>query len=141
MDLVNQAVSKSKSKSDSKDDPKDQNGSEKPYPSFSSGDTILVSVKVREGGKERNQVFKGIVIKIQGSGFNRSFTVRKISEGVGVEKTFPFASPIVSGIQVVAYGKIRRSRLYYLRSLQGRAARVRSELAVMREQREKNKTT
>ena len=111
----------------------------KTYPLFSSGDTISVSIKVKEGEKERIQVFKGIVLKIQGSGPSRSFTVRKISEGIGVEKTFPFRSPIISKIEVLAYGKTRRSRLFYLRNLKGRAAKVRSELAVMREQRQKTK--
>lgn len=111
----------------------------KTYPSFSSGDTISVSIKVKEGEKERIQVFKGIVLKIQGSGPSRNFTVRKISEGIGVEKTFPFRSPIVSKIEILAYGKTRRSRLFYLRNLKGRAAKVRSELAVMREQRQKTK--
>ena len=109
------------------------------FPKFSSGDTISVSVKVREGEKERIQVFKGVVLKIQGSGTNRTFTVRKVSEGIGVERTFPFNSPMVDAISVQAYGKTRRSRLFYLRALQGRAAKVRSELAVMREQREKAK--
>ncbi len=112
----------------------------KSYPSFSSGDTVNVSVKVKEGEKERIQIFKGIVLKIQGSGPNRSFTVRKVSEGIGVEKTFPFRSPIINKVEVLAYGKIRRSRLFYLRNLRGRAAKVRSELAVMREQRQKTKT-
>ena len=123
--LVNQAVLK--------------NQNVKPYPKFSSGDTISVSVKIKEGEKERIQVFKGIVLKIQGSGSSRSFTVRKISEGIGVEKTFPFMSPMVSKIEILAYGKIRRARLFYLRNLKGRAAKVRSELAVMREQRQKTK--
>ncbi len=111
------------------------------FPKFSSGDTISVSVKVKEGEKERIQIFKGVVLKIQGSGTNKTFTVRKVSEGIGVERTFPFASPIVDSITVQAYGKTRRSRLFYLRSLQGRAAKVRSELAVMREQREKAKAS
>ena len=125
-DLVRQAVLKS------------QNN--KTFPSFSSGDTISVSVKVKEGEKERIQVFKGVVLKIQGSGTNRTFTVRKVSEGIGVERTFPFNSPMVDSVTVQAYGKTRRSRLFYLRALKGRAAKVRSELAVMREQREKAKT-
>lgn len=124
-DLVRQAVLK--------------NQSEKNFPKFSSGDTISVSVKVKEGEKERIQVFKGVVLKIQGSGPSRTFTVRKVSEGIGVERTFPFVSPIVDSIQVQAYGKTRRSRLFYLRALKGRAAKVKSELAVMREQREKAK--
>ena len=109
------------------------------FPKFSSGDTISVSVKVKEGEKTRIQIFKGVVLKIQGSGTNRTFTVRKVSEGIGVERTFPFNSPMVDSITVQAYGKTRRSRLFYLRALQGRAAKVKSELAVMREQREKAK--
>ncbi len=124
-DLVRQAVLKG------------QNN--KTFPKFSSGDTISVSVKVKEGEKERIQVFKGVVLKIQGSGTNRTFTVRKVSEGIGVERTFPFNSPMVDDVTVQAYGKTRRSRLFYLRALKGRAAKVRSELAVMREQREKAK--
>jgi large subunit ribosomal protein L19 len=109
------------------------------YPDFSSGDTVVVSVKVKEGEKERIQLFKGVVLKIQGSGTSRTFTVRKVSEGVGVERTFPFSSPIVDKVEVQAYGKTRRSRLFYLRELRGRAAKVRSELAVMRDQRMKAK--
>lgn len=124
-DLVRQAVLK------------DQNF--KTFPKFSSGDTISVSVKVKEGEKVRIQVFKGVVLKIQGSGPSRTFTVRKVSEGIGVERTFPFTSPNVDKIEVLAYGMTRRSRLFYLRGLKGRAAKVRSELAVMREQREKAK--
>ena len=112
---------------------------QKEFPKFSSGDTISVSVKVKEGEKERIQLFKGVVLKIQGAGPSRTFTVRKISEGIGVERTFPFTSPIVDSIEVQAYGKTRRSRLFYLRGLKGRAAKVKSELAVMREQREKAK--
>lgn len=124
-DLVRQAVLK--------------NQQLKEFPKFSSGDTISVSVKVKEGEKERIQLFKGIVLKVQGAGTSRTFTVRKVSEGIGVERTFPFQSPSVDSIEVLAYGKTRRSRLFYLRSLRGRAAKVKSELAVMREQREKAK--
>jgi large subunit ribosomal protein L19 len=109
------------------------------FPKFSSGDTISVSVKVIEGEKTRLQIFKGVVLKIQGAGTNKTFTVRKVSEGIGVERTFPFNSPNIDSITVQAYGKTRRSRLFYLRALQGRAAKVKSELAVMREQREKSK--
>ncbi|MCB0378153.1 MAG: 50S ribosomal protein L19 [Bdellovibrionales bacterium] len=105
-------------------------------PKFSSGDTIGVYVKVKEGEKERVQLYKGVVIKIQGSGPSRSFTVRKISEGVGVERTFAFTNPNIDKVEVFAYGMTRRSRLFYLRGLSGRKAKVRSELAVMREQRE-----
>lgn len=109
------------------------------FPDFDSGDTVSVSVKVKEGEKERIQIFKGVVLKIQGSGPSRTFTVRKVSEGIGVERTFPFNSPSVDKIEVQAYGMTRRSRLFYLRALKGRAAKVRSELAVMRDQRVKAK--
>jgi large subunit ribosomal protein L19 len=96
---------------------------------FKSGDTVNVHMKVKEGDKERIQVYKGIVIKIQGSGAAKSFTVRKISAGVGVERTFPFASPSVDKVELVSHGKVRRAKLYYLRKLEGKAARIQSELA------------
>lgn len=95
---------------------------------FSSGDTVNVFVKVKEGEKERVQLYKGIVTKIQGAGAAKSFTVRKISAGVGVERTFPFASPALDKVEVVNIGKVRRSKLYYLRALEGKAAKIESEL-------------
>lgn len=96
---------------------------------FRSGDTVNVYVKVKEGEKERVQVYKGTVTKIQGAGAAKSFTVRKISAGVGVERTFPFASPAVERVEVLTLGNVRRSKLYYLRSLEGKAAKIESELA------------
>ena len=96
--------------------------------SFSSGDTVNVYVKVKEGEKERVQLYKGIVTKIQGSGAQKTFTVRKISAGVGVERTFPFASPAIDKVEVATIGKVRRSKLYYLRALEGKAAKIQSEL-------------
>ena len=96
---------------------------------FNPGDTVNVYVKVKEGEKERTQLYKGIVTKIQGSGSSRSFTVRKISAGVGVERTFPFASPSVEKVELVNIGKVRRAKLYYLRGLEGKAAKINSELA------------
>lgn len=98
------------------------------FPVFKSGDTIGVHVKVREGEKERIQLFQGVVIKVQGKGIERSFTVRKIASGVGVERTFPFASPSIDKIDLLSRGKVRRARLFYLRFLRGRAARLESEL-------------
>lgn len=95
---------------------------------FRSGDTVNVFVKVREGEKERTQVYKGIVTKTQGKGASRSFTVRKISAGVGVERTFPFHSPSVEKVEVISTGTVRRSRLYYLRDLEGKAAKIESSL-------------
>lgn len=97
---------------------------------FSSGDTVNVYVKVKEGEKERVQLYKGIVTKIQGSGAMKAFTVRKVSAGVGVERTFPFASPILEKVELVNIGKVRRSKLYFLRNLAGKAAKIESELVV-----------
>ena len=100
--------------------------------SFNSGDTVNVFVKVKEGEKERVQLYKGIVTKIQGSGAGKSFTVRKMSAGVGVERTFPFASPALDKVEIVNMGKVRRSRLYYLRDLKGKAAKIESELVTVK---------
>ena len=99
---------------------------------FNTGDTVGVYVRVREGEKERIQLFKGVVLKIQGSGMGRSFTVRKMSSGVGVERTFPFVSPSVDRVEVIAHGRVRRSRLFYLRDRRGKAAKIKSELASTR---------
>ncbi|MBE3549717.1 MAG: 50S ribosomal protein L19 [Brockia lithotrophica] len=96
----------------------------KNVPHFRPGDTVRVAVRVVEGGKERTQVFEGVVIKRQGRGIAETFTVRKISYGVGVERTFPVHSPNVLSIEVVRYGKVRRARLHYLRELRGKAARI-----------------
>lgn len=95
---------------------------------FGPGDTVNVYVKVKEGDKFRLQAYKGVVIKLQGSGASRTFTVRKISAGVGVERTFPFASPSVDRVEVISHGKVRRAKLYYLRDLEGKAAKISSEL-------------
>jgi large subunit ribosomal protein L19 len=97
---------------------------------FNSGDTVNVFVRIKEGEKERVQVYKGVVIKIQGNGMGKSFTVRKISSGIGVERTFPFMSPNLDRVEVVSHGRVRRSRLYFLRDLSGRAARLTSDLVV-----------
>ncbi|HJN38914.1 MAG TPA: 50S ribosomal protein L19 [Chloroflexota bacterium] len=93
-------------------------------PEFSVGDTVKVSVKVREGDRERIQVFEGIVIKRRGGGIQESYTVRRISHGIGVERVFAVHSPMVDKIEVSRRGRVRRSRLYYLRERVGRAARV-----------------
>jgi large subunit ribosomal protein L19 len=100
----------------------------KTLPEFSTGDTIGVYVRVKEGEKERVQLYRGVVTKMQGTGFNRTFTVRKISAGVGVERTFPLASMGIDRVEVIATGKVRRGRLFYLRGLKGRSARLDSEL-------------
>ena len=88
------------------------------------GDTAKVFLRIKEGNKERIQVFEGLVLKIQGRDFNRSFTVRKISNGIGVEKTIPLASPNVANVEILSRAKVRRARLYYLRKRKGRAARL-----------------
>lgn len=93
-------------------------------PKFQTGDSVDVHVLVKEGEKERVQLFSGVVIKVQGRGISRTFTVRKVSAGVGVERTFPISSPALSTVKVNAHGKVRRSRLYYLRELSGRSARL-----------------
>lgn len=94
-------------------------------PDFRPGDTVTVNVRVRERDKERIQAFTGDVIAISGSGIGRTFTVRKISHRVGVERVFPLHSPVIDGIQVVRRGVVRRAKLYYLRERRGKAARIR----------------
>ncbi|MFP5345643.1 MAG: 50S ribosomal protein L19 [Actinomycetes bacterium] len=96
-------------------------------PDFRAGDTVNVHVKVVEGNRTRVQVFKGVVIRRQGGGVRETFSVRKISFGVGVERTFPVHSPIVDKIELVTRGDVRRAKLYYLRNLRGKAARIREK--------------
>jgi large subunit ribosomal protein L19 len=98
-------------------------------PEFRVGDTVKVWVKIKEGEKERVQAFEGVVIKRTRNNARASFTVRKISYGVGVERVFPLHSPMVERIEVTSHGRVRRSRLYYLRDLQGKAARIREKSA------------
>ena len=93
-------------------------------PVFNPGDTVSVHVKVIEGDKERVQVFQGVVINRKGSGINATFTVRKISEGIGVERIFPLHSPNIAKIECLREGKVRRAKLFYLRGLKGKAARI-----------------
>ena len=99
-------------------------------PSFRPGDTLRVHVKVTEGNRSRIQVFQGIVIRRQGGGARETFTVRKISYGVGVERTFPVHTPAIEKIEVVTRGRVRRAKLYYLRSLRGKAARIKERREV-----------
>ncbi|MCY3636972.1 MAG: 50S ribosomal protein L19 [bacterium] len=96
-------------------------------PEFSPGDTVKVHVRVVEGSRERVQVFEGVVIRRQGSGIRETFTVRKVSFGVGVERTFPVHSPIIAKVEVGTRGDVRRAKLYYLRDRIGRAARVKEK--------------
>ncbi|KXT76861.1 LSU ribosomal protein L19p [Streptococcus sp. DD10] len=93
-------------------------------PAFRPGDTVRVHAKVVEGNRERVQLFEGVVIARKGQGITETYTVRKISNGVGVERIFPLHTPRVEKIEVVRYGKVRRAKLYYLRALQGKAARI-----------------
>jgi large subunit ribosomal protein L19 len=93
-------------------------------PDFNSGDTLKVHVKVVEGGKERIQVFEGVVIRRSHGGLKETFTVRKVSQGVGVERTFPVHSPMLAKIEVNRHGKVRRAKLYYLRGRSGKSARI-----------------
>jgi large subunit ribosomal protein L19 len=93
-------------------------------PAFRAGDNIKVHVKVIEGSRSRIQVFQGVVIRIHGAGIGRTFTVRKVSFGVGVERTFPLNSPIFESIEIVTRGDVRRAKLYYLRNLRGKAAKI-----------------
>jgi large subunit ribosomal protein L19 len=94
-------------------------------PAFAPGDTVKVHVKIKEGEKERIQVFQGVVISKRKGGINASFTVRKVSYGIGVERVFPLHSPIIDKVEVVTLGRVRRAKIYYLRKLRGKAARIR----------------
>jgi large subunit ribosomal protein L19 len=96
-------------------------------PAFGPGDTLKVHVRVVEGNRERVQVFQGVVIRIKGSGVRETFTVRKVSFGVGVERTFPMHSPIIAKVDVVTRGDVRRAKLYYLRDRVGKAAKVKEK--------------
>ena len=107
----------------------DQSSLRSDVPDFAPGDTLKVHVRVVEGNRERVQVFQGVVIRRQGSGLRESFTVRKVSFGVGVERTFPVHSPIIARIEVVTRGDVRRAKLYYLRDRVGKAARVKEKRA------------
>lgn len=94
------------------------------WPDFKAGDSVSISYKIKEGNKERIQVFAGTVIQRRGTGSTETFTVRKMSGGVGVERIFPFASPFIDSIKVTKRGKVRRARIFYLRKLTGKASRI-----------------
>ena len=98
------------------------------YPAFKAGDTITVTLRIKEGDKERLQKFRGVVIQIKGSTpFTRTFTIRKVSSGIGVERIFPYESPAIDSIEVNKVGKVRRARIFYLRDLAGKKARIREK--------------
>ena len=102
------------------------------YPDFRAGDNIVVDYKIVEGSKERIQSFRGDVIQINGSGSTKTFTVRKISNGVGVERIFPYGSPAIVEVKILKRGKVRRSKLYYLRELVGKKARIKEKRRVIK---------
>ncbi|GGB15225.1 MULTISPECIES: 50S ribosomal protein L19 [Mucilaginibacter] len=105
----------------------EQSVEKKQLPSFKAGDTVSVHYKIREGNKERVQVYQGVVIQRNSVGVSETFTVRKVSNGIGVERIFPVNSPNIDKIEVNSVGKVRRSKLYYLRALTGKAARIKSK--------------
>ena len=116
---------------------------EKPYlrsdlPSIEVGDTLNVAVKIKEGDRERVQIFNGTVIKIRGTGLGRTFTVRRIVQGEGVERVFPFHSPVIQSVEVTRKGRVRRAKLYYLRDRVGKATRLR-EVIVGKKPQKKSK--
>jgi large subunit ribosomal protein L19 len=100
----------------------------KKFPVFTAGDTVTVKYKIIEGTKERIQNYQGVVIKVSGTGVNKTFTVRKMSNNIGVERIFPFTSPFVDGIEVNKRGKVRRARIYYFRKLKGKKARIKERI-------------
>ncbi|HHV04181.1 MAG: 50S ribosomal protein L19 [Bacteroidales bacterium] len=106
-------------------------GESKNFPDFKSGDTITVTYKIKDENKERLQRFRGVCIQRKGSGAKETFTVRKISNGVGVERIFPYTSPFIDSIEISKYGKVRRARIYYLRNLTGKKARIRERRVVL----------
>ena len=97
-------------------------------PEFKAGDTVKVQVKIKEGDKERIQTFQGVVIQRRGAGLGATFTVRKVTAGVGVERVFPLHSPNLSKIEVIKEGKVKRAKLYYLRKLKGKSARIKEKI-------------
>jgi large subunit ribosomal protein L19 len=103
---------------------KEQLAVEQNFPAFKSGDTVTVHYRIKEGNKERIQQFRGVVIQRKGSDNTAMFTVRKMSGGIGVERIFPVASPFIDKIEINKYGKVRRARIYYLRNLTGKKARI-----------------
>jgi len=109
----------------------------KDIPSFRAGDTVKVHVRIVEGEKERIQVFQGVVISRKGAGISESFTVRKISSSVGVERNFPVNSPIIAKIEVIKHGVVRRNKLYYLRDRSGKSARIKEKRRVLVEEEAK----
>ena len=99
-------------------------------PEFNVGDTAKIHFKIKEGAKERIQIFQGVIIAIRGAGISKTFTVRKVSAGVGVERIFPMHSPLIDKVEIVRYGQVRRAKLYYLRTAKGKASRIKEKRKV-----------
>lgn len=108
----------------------EQLAAKKDYPSFRAGDNIVVNYRIIEGAKERVQAFKGDVLQISGEGATKTFTVRKISNGVGVERIFPYYSPNIVSVELLKRGRVRRSRIFYLRTLVGKKARIKERTRI-----------
>ena len=106
----------------------------KKFPEFKSGDTITVAYKIIEGSKERIQLYRGVVIKISGHGDKKRFTVRKMSENIGVERIFPIESPFIDSIVINKHGRVRRAKIYYLRKLTGKKARIKERRVVVKKE-------
>ena len=106
----------------------------KQHPQFFPGDTITVAYRIKEGNKERIQQYRGVVIKITGEGEKKRFTVRKISDNIGVERIFPLESPFIDSISINKHGKVRRAKLYYLRGLTGKKARIKERRIIKKEE-------
>ena len=102
-------------------------GEKREFPEFKAGDTVTVTYKIKEGDKERLQKFRGVIIQRRGAGATETFTIRKVSNGVGVERIFPFASPFIQSIELEKVGKVRRARIFYLRNLTGKKARIKEK--------------
>lgn len=103
----------------------------KNFPTFKAGDTVTVTYKIKEENKERLQKFRGVIMQIKGSGVTKTFTIRKMSEGVGVERIFPFNSPFIENIEVNKVGKVRRARIFYFRDLTGKKARIKEKKLIV----------
>ena len=111
----------------------------KNYPDFKAGDTVTVTYRIKEENKERLQKFRGVILQRRGSGVSQTFTIRKVSNGVGVERIFPLYSPFIADIEVNKRGKVRRARIFYLRDLTGKKARIREKKFVASDKTEENK--
>ena len=109
-------------------------GEKKEFPAFKAGDQVTIGYRIKEGNKERIQQYRGVVIKITGEGTKKRFTVRKISDNIGVERIFPIESPFIDNIVINKHGKVRRAKLYYLRGLTGKKARIKERRVIVKKE-------